>query len=110
MDLQSTGVLPLKIAQILADHSSELLLSHASVWEMAIKIGLKKLTLSQRLRDSIELYQRRGNLAVIPTTLAHLYAVETLPLHHRDPFDRLLAAQCLVDGLPLLSADPVFDR
>ena len=51
----------------------------------------------------------RNAIDVLPITVAHLVAVSTLPLHHRDPFDRLLIAQAMVAQMPIVSADPAFD-
>ena len=51
----------------------------------------------------------RNDIDVLPITVAHLVAVSTLPLHHRDPFDRLLIAQAMVTQMPIVSADPAFD-
>ena len=48
-------------------------------------------------------------VTLLPIVLEHVYRVSNLPLHHRDPFDRLLVAQCLVEKIPLISADPVFE-
>lgn len=87
----------------------ECYLSLASVWELAIKLGLGKLTLPGTLRDCLS-RARRSGLRLFPIELDHLLRVEHLPGHHRDPFDRLLIAQCLSESLPLLSRDAVFDR
>ena len=51
----------------------------------------------------------RNDIDVLPITVAHLVTVSTLPLHHRDPFDRLLIAQAMVEQMPMVSADPAFD-
>jgi PIN domain nuclease of toxin-antitoxin system len=85
------------------------LLSIASVWEMAIKAGNRKL----KLDGSVEAFVARhipGNaFDLLPIDVGHVARVETLPLLHRDPFDRLLAAQALIEDLPLVSADTMFD-
>ena len=91
------------------DAGNDPLLSIGSAWEMAIKSAIGKLTLSEPVPVVVErmLFQYRFQL--LPISLAHLAVVESLPLHHRDPFDRILAAQALLEGLTLVSADPAFD-
>ena len=84
---------------------AELILSAAAVWEIAIKVKLGRLTLP----DSVEEYvteKIEAGLQTLPVDWQHAAAVEKLPLHHRDPFDRLLVAQALTEGLPLVTGDP----
>jgi PIN domain nuclease of toxin-antitoxin system len=88
---------------------SELLLSTATYWEIAIKLSLNKL----RLADPYEEFMNRAiadnDLTVLPITVKHAAAVAVLPFHHRDPFDRLLVAQAMVEQVPILSNDALFD-
>jgi PIN domain nuclease of toxin-antitoxin system len=90
----------------LRDPANEVWLSVASVWEMAIKAQLGKLTLRLPLADIVRRQQGNG-LQVLPVTLAHALAVEGLPALHKDPFDRMLIAQANVEGAELVSADQV---
>lgn len=85
-------------------------MSVASCWEIAIKAGLKKLDLGEPASTFLprEIYANLFGLLGIELT--HVTYVETLPLHHRDPFDRLLAAQAIIENLPLVSADAIFDQ
>lgn len=83
--------------------------SHASVWEMSIKLGLGKLTLSVGLPQLVAMARSTG-LQMLPIDLEHLYSVQTLPNHHRDPFDRLIVAQCRLRSLPIVSRDAIFDN
>lgn len=92
----------------LEDEANELLLSVASVWEMQVKIQLGKLKLSLPLKELIETQQQTNNLSVSPVTLAHVLALDALPFHHKDPFDRLLIAQSIDEDLTLVSADSQF--
>ena len=92
------------------DPETDLLLSVASVWEMAIKTGLGKLRLTVPLDELVERGIEGQGIALLPIALEHALAVRALPFHHRDPFDRLLAAQALAEGVPILSADCVFER
>ena len=87
---------------------TDLLLSAASVWEMAIKHALGKLRLPDRLGDYVSSRMRLTRTRELPVTIGHAAHVGTLPLHHRDPFDRILVAQAQVEHLLLLSADAAF--
>ncbi len=92
----------------LADPGNELFLSVASVWELAIKIGNQKLTLNDPLDVFLGKWTAAYQLDVLPVQTAHALAVVRLPDHHRDPFDRMLIAQALVEGMTLVSADRKF--
>jgi len=84
------------------------LLSVASLWEMAIKVSLGKLTLAQPFYQFIPQQLQLNQIELLAIELPHLVAVAAMPFHHRDPFDRLIAAQCQVEGLPIVRADPSF--
>ncbi|MCZ7589054.1 MAG: type II toxin-antitoxin system VapC family toxin [Gaiella sp.] len=86
----------------LENEADEIVLSAASVWEIAIKRSLGKLTVADGWATAL----RRLGFEPLPVTALHAEAVERLPWHHRDPFDRLLVAQALVEDLVLVSADP----
>jgi PIN domain nuclease of toxin-antitoxin system len=90
--------------EVLADPANEPLVSAASVWEIAIKRSLGKLSAPADLPDRI-VEEGFSWLAITP---AHTWQVRDLPTHHRDPFDRLLVAQALTEGLPILTADARF--
>ncbi len=92
----------------LQDEANDLLLSVASVWEMQIKIHLGQLKLSLPLKDLIKNQQETNDLSVSPVTLTHVLALDALPFHHQDPFDRLLIAQSIEEGLTLVSEDSQF--
>ena len=85
-------------------------LSLASCWEMAIKISLGRLQLAQRLDRFVAEHMAANGLHPLGVQLPHAARVVDLPFHHRDPFDRLLAAQAIEEGLSIVSADPVFTR
>jgi len=92
----------------LEDEANELLLSVASVWEMQIKIQLGKLKLSLPLKDLLKNQQETNDLTVLPVTLTHVLALDALPFHHKDPFDRLLIAQSVEEELTIVTADSQF--
>lgn len=85
-------------------------LSLASCWEMAIKIRLGRLQLAQRLDRFVAEQMAANSVRPLSVRLPHAARVAELPFHHRDPFDRLLAAQALEEGLAIVSADAVFTR
>jgi PIN domain nuclease of toxin-antitoxin system len=88
---------------------NEVLLSIASVWEIAIKVSIGKLPIPGELETFIPQQLDRNRMSILPIQLEHTYEIARMPLHHRDPFDRLLIAQAQVENIPLVSADPVFD-
>lgn len=94
---------------LIEDGSNEALLSIASPWEIAIKTRIGKLTLAEPFDVLVPREILRNDFHLLPIELAHLAVVADLPLHHRDPFDRLLIAQALVEQMPILSADADFD-
>ena len=77
---------------------------------MAIKVSLKKLTLTAPLERFVPGQLAANGFNLLPIAFGHSAAVADLPFHHRDPFDRLLAAQALAEDLAIVSADPVFRR
>jgi PIN domain nuclease of toxin-antitoxin system len=85
----------------LADRSNPILLSAVVVWEIAIKRSLGKLEAPDRYLSLL----LEGKAQELPVTIAHAAAVEQLPWHHRDPFDRLLVAQATVENAAIVSAD-----
>lgn len=89
------------------DKSNVLILSVASVWEMQIKTQLGKLELDAPLRTLVENQERTNNMQILPVTIEHVLALDTLPLHHKDPFDRMLIAQANVEELFLVSKDEI---
>ena len=86
------------------------LVSIASCWEAAIKAGLKKLELGGPCAAFLNKEISRNNFELLPITFDHATMVETLAGHHRDPFDRLLVAQAMLERLPIVSSDSVFDK
>ena len=96
--------------RLLASDSSELYLSAVSSWEIAIKAGTGKLALPERPRQIVSRAMRSMSLRSLDITQVHALAVEDLPNHHRDPFDRMLIAQALAEGLVLMTADRVFEK
>ncbi|MEX0711360.1 MAG: type II toxin-antitoxin system VapC family toxin [Pirellulales bacterium] len=94
----------------LRDPANELLLSAATIWEIAIKVGLKKLKLSMAYRQWMLRAMADLKVGVLPITVEYADVQAMLPNYHRDPFDRLIAAQAQVENVALVSADPVFEQ
>jgi len=90
--------------------ANECLLSLASCWEMAIKQSLGKLKLRPPLGQFIPDQLAANGFSQLAIELSHITRVSALAFHHRDPFDRLLAAQAVEEGLAIVSADPVFGK
>lgn len=94
---------------LIAEPSNEISVSIASLWEMAIKVSIGKLNFSQPFDVLIPSQLATNDMTILDISLNHLFVVTQLPFHHRDPFDRLLIAQSLVDNLPLIGIDGMFD-
>jgi PIN domain nuclease of toxin-antitoxin system len=90
--------------------TSELWWSVVSLWETIQKVQIGKLTLPLPAGAFLQAELRASNVHLLPVRPSHVMCVETLPLHHRDPFDRLLIAQGIEEGWPILTADPWFTR
>lgn len=87
----------------------DILVSIASLWEIAIKHSLGKLKLAQPFEEIFPHQLEINSLSLLSVRLPHVVRVASLPFHHRDPFDRLLIAQSLSEEVPVLSADDAFD-
>jgi PIN domain nuclease of toxin-antitoxin system len=86
-----------------------ILVSVASLWEIAIKNAIGKLALDRPFAELIPEQLERQQIGILSIELRHLAALTRLPQHHRDPFDRLIAAQALTEGVPVISVDPAMD-
>ena len=94
---------------LIEDESNVVYLSTASLWEIAIKTGLGKLTLSEPFATLIPEQLGLNKIELLNISVDHASRVVSLPLHHRDPFDRMLAAQALTEEIPVLSNDQLLD-
>jgi len=95
---------------LVEDRRNELFLSAVSSWEIVIKHAMGRLDLPASPETLIPEQMRRSGVTGLPIEHAHAIRVGALPLHHRDPFDRLLIAQAQIESLAILTADPVFGR
>lgn len=100
--------LSLETIELLENPENNLYLSIVSLWEIAIKINIGKLHLECTFQELLTLLDR-FNIKVLPITVLNIESYLSLPLHHRDPFDRILVAQVMNHSLILISCDIVFD-
>ena len=106
--LASPERLSAEAVAIIGDRDNDILVSVASSWEIAIKYALGKLPLPTPPEEYIPSRLQRCGFGTLHIEHAHALRVATLPLHHRDPFDRMLVAQAQVDGLPIITVDRRF--
>ncbi len=102
--LGNVPLIPENMSEAIADRSNEVFVSSASVWEMAIKRSIGKLNVPSLSGTVL----RESGFIELPVTVVHANAVESLPFHHKDPFDRLLIAQAVVESLTIVTVDQAF--
>jgi PIN domain nuclease of toxin-antitoxin system len=102
---QMTG----KILSIVNDRQNQIYVSHASLWEIAIKVSIGKLHLPKPFEQFVYDQIIQNNFRTLSIEPRHINVVVQLPLHHRDPFDRLLVAQASTENMQFISRDPIFD-
>lgn len=98
--------LPGATTDLLDDPNTDRVISVISPWEIALKVGIGKLDVDL---DELPPLLDASAATVLPVTLDHVLGTSALPLHHRDPFDRLLISQARTDGLTILTADDTFE-
>jgi len=94
---------------VIMDRSNEPLVSPATFWEIAIKVSLGKYEVEEELVPLFSRLIAQNGMVLLPITIEHAAAVADLPHHHRDPFDRLLVAQAISEGIPIISTDHELD-
>jgi PIN domain nuclease of toxin-antitoxin system len=93
---------------VFEDENNIILVSSVVAWELSTKVRSGKWPEARYIAESIEAVVEANRFTALPLTLAHARVAGLLPARHRDPFDRMLAAQSQVDGVPLVTADPIF--
>ncbi len=96
--------------EIIESGQDEIYFSAATAWELSIKAGLGKLRLPAPPHQCIPAFMARQSLLALPITQLHAVKVYDLPLHHADPFDRLLIAQAILEEMTILTSDRVFRK
>lgn len=99
-----------RVVKTLESPKNTLFLSIASIWEMQIKIQLRKLILPISLPDMVKQQQQVNDIEILLVDSSHIYHLENLPLYHRDPFDRMPISQSVLEDLILVSKDSVFSK
>ena len=97
-----------KALDVCENSSNRLILSIVSIWEMQIKMQLGKLKLKHSLKDLVEKQQDVNGLQILSVSPNHIFMLNNLPMHHNDPFDRLLISQAIEEKLLLVSKDKKF--
>ncbi len=96
------------VQDLCSSGAHEFYLSMASPWEMQIKSQLDKLSLAMPIEELVNKNTLENNIKLLPIELSHISYLEQLPQHHRDPFDRLIIAQAVVEGMTIVSVDHAF--
>ncbi len=91
------------------DKENDKFLSGVSIWEIAIKISMGKLKIGEPLGLFIEKHAIGNSIKILEIKHTHLYILESLPFHHKDPFDRAIIAQCIFEGYQIIGNDKAFD-
>ncbi|HYW05646.1 MAG TPA: type II toxin-antitoxin system VapC family toxin [Longimicrobium sp.] len=107
--LGGSSRLSTRAREVIEDVSNTRFFSVAGAWEIAIKASLGKLNLSTTFRELVPMQLDANAIELLPINPEHLAVLMSLPSHHRDPFDRILVAQSIVEGASLVSADPALD-
>lgn len=94
---------------VIGDPLNHLLLGAASAWEIGIKVSTGKLSVGQDVDSFLNAQLAQNRISLLPITVDHIGQASRLPFHNKDPFDRLIVAQALVEGCPVISADAIFD-
>lgn len=94
--------------ETIEDSRNKILLSTASLWELAIKVSLDKLELKEPIPDLVSRWILSDQIRLLTIEPRHIFRLTDLPFHHRDPFDRMIIAQAMVEGIPVVSNDGDF--
>lgn len=108
--VEGSASLGRKATAAIADAEDQVFFSLASVWEMSIKISLGKLRLTSPLDRFLHEHIAANGFSYLPIQIEHAVRVSEMPFRHRDPFDRLIIAQALSEGLTVVSSDRVFRK
>ena len=104
--LDDHALLPVNAREAIADTDNLIILSAAVIWEIRIKQGIGKLEIAPNFYNVI----KEQGFEMLAITSDHAYAVGDLPKHHRDPFDRILIAQAMLEGFTLVTHDAIFNK
>ncbi len=106
--IMGDGRLSNSACTIIEDLDNRILVSVGSLWEIAIKVNIGKLRLQQTYQDLFPSELQKNDIEVLPIRHEDLAILTTLPLHHRDPFDRLIIAQAISENVAIVTKDDAF--
>ncbi len=107
--IQNSPNLKPKAKNLIEDEDNEILISIASLWEISIKNSIGKLNLVRGFGVMSD-YLEDNSIEILPITFAHTVENNQLPFHHRDPFDRIIVAQAIIETIDFISSDDIFDE
>lgn len=99
-----------KVKELVADESSDVAISVASFWEIGVKLSVRKLELGEPFEDFADTVVYAHKFKVLGIELPHIAHISRLPMHHRDPFDRMIIAQSFCEEMPVVTVDLKFER
>lgn len=105
---EDSGRLSPTVKDLCSSGEHEYYLSMASPWEMQIKSQLGKLSLAMPVEELVDKNRQENNIQILPIDLPHIAYLRQLPAHHKDPFDRIIIAQALIEGLTVVTVDHAF--
>ncbi len=94
----------------ISNPSNDVFLSVITVWELQIKISLGKFKVKGNLKNAVKDERQNNGFQILPVELAHALQLKNLPPHHKDPFDRLLISQAVVEGMTLITSEAEFSK
>lgn len=95
--------------EFVAEPTNEVLVSPASCWEIAIKVSLGKYLLTAPFEEFFREGIEENDMAVLPIDIRHAAVLSSLPMHHKDPFDRMMVSQAIAEQIPIVSRDASLD-
>lgn len=107
--VENSSNLPQSIKDLIEDETSDIFISIASLWEISIKTSIGKLPMTKKFAELNDVVSD-NLMEILPVNFAHTVENNLLPFYHRDPFDRIIIAQAIVENLDFISADAVFDN
>lgn len=102
--------LSMRVRVLLSDSDNDIFISAATGWEISIKYALGRLTLSQEPQTLIPSEIEKNRLTALPIMMTHTLHLSSLPMIHRDPFDRILISQSIIEKTPLITRDPLINK
>ena len=98
------------VTSLIDNDDNTLFLSIASIWEMQIKISIGKLHFDDLLSEIVSSQINLNDIQILPIKLDHIWQLNNLPFHHKDPFDRMIIAQAMAENIPIMTIDSVFEQ